>query len=65
MATTVNSHDRNSMATSTAISATTLATKSAKVLVTTGSIPLMSWDTRDCISPVRVRARKLSDIPSR
>ena len=53
------------MATTTAISAAMLDTVSANVLVTTGSMPLMSWETRDCISPVRVRARKPTDMPSR
>ena len=53
------------MATATAMMETTLDTESAKVLATTGSMPLTSWDNRDCISPVRVRARKFSDIPSR
>ena len=65
IATRVNCQEMNTMATTTAISAAALATESAKVLVTTGSMPLMSWETRDCISPVRVRARKFSDIPSR
>ena len=64
-ATRVNCHERNSMATATAMIATTLEAESAKVLVTTGSMPLMSWETRDCISPVRVRARKFSDMPRR
>ena len=42
IATMVNCHDRNSMATTTATRANTLATESAMVLATTGSMPLTS-----------------------
>ena len=65
IATKVNCQEMNSMATMVVSKTTMLETESARVLVTTDRMPPMSLDTRDCISPVRVRARKFSDIPCR
>ena len=42
-----------------------LAIVSLKVVVTTDWMPPTSLATRDCISPVRVVVKNLSDIPCR